>query len=416
MTVGEGVTGEEYACAACGAINPIPSTPPDTGLMLAPESERALWQQKRRRATALLALCILFLLAVLGWLLLHPSASRSPARQVKNAVFGRRVTEAVEQAAQAGREGSGNSQGQGQGGQGARGQGQGKGQGQSGGGAQSGDEAGASQAQGESGGSGAGNRGRGLGSRRPGEASNSPANPQLPDQASSGLAASPERSIGWLDRFFGGQHTDGPIQAGEGGTGSGQPGSGNTNITTASPTNEPVASEITQAQPSPPRPLTDQPPPAPPRDTNRAAPPSNATLNDNLEQLLRQHRAGTGEVRISLMWANRNDIDLHVLEPGGEEINYNHRRSRSGGLLDIDMNASPPLRTPAVENVFWPTRAAPIGAYKVYVNHYRKHDVVDETAFTVRVLVRGRTTDFRGSIRFGQPKQLVHQFTLAPVN
>lgn len=112
------------------------------------------------------------------------------------------------------------------------------------------------------------------------------------------------------------------------------------------------------------------------------------------------------------MWANRNDLDLHVVDPSGREINYNQRRSPTGGLLDIDMNASAPLRSPAVENIFWPEHGAPAGVYKVMVNHYRKHDSADVTPFTVRVFIRGHTTDFQGSVRFGEPKKLVHTFTL----
>ena len=189
---------------------------------------------------------------------------------------------------------------------------------------------------------------------------------------------------------------------------------GNTNATVARLTHEPIATETTQAAPAPELPLNPNTPP-PTRETNRAA-AGNATLNDNLEQLLRQHRAGSGDIRISLMWNNRNDIDLHVVDPNGEEIYYNHRTARSGGLLDIDMNASGMLRAPAVENVFWPDRAAPSGTYRIYVYHYAIHDRVNDTDFTVRVLVRGRTVDFHGSVRCREPKRLVHQFTLSARN
>jgi hypothetical protein len=398
LAVEEGDASWEILCPACGAKTVLPASTPSDTRLLPPESERVLWEQRRRRTTMLVALCILGLLAILIWLLLQPSSVGSPGRAVQNAIFGRRVTEAVEQTRQSGQQGNGTSQGQGQG--------------QSG--MQTGGQAG-SQNQGQGEGSGQNNGERGQGQQRnQGAASDLPANPQLPDQAA-GPAAPPERSIGWLDRFFGTQQRDGPIQAGEGGTGVGQPGAGNTNTVTARTTNEPIAAENTQAQPVPALPLSDLPTP-PPRNTNRAAPPVNATLNDNMEQLLQQHRAGSGDVRISLMWNNRNDLDLHVVDPRGEELSYQHPASQSGGLLDIDMNAAPPLRSPAVENVFWPDRGAPPGVYRVYVNHYRKHDRADETAFTVRILVRGRTADFTGSIRFGTAKKLVHQFTLSAGN
>jgi hypothetical protein len=332
-------------------------------------------------------------------LMLHPSGRDSAARQVKNAVFGSRVTEAAEQAAQSGEGNGSEGQGQGQSGNEQEGAGEGQ-QGQ-------GDNANGQGADGHNGGN-PGGAANGHGRRAQGL--DGPVNDQSPQQNGTGGIAPPERSIGWIDRFFGVQERSGPIQAGEGGTGSERRSSGNTNTTVARLTNEPIATEITQAEPSPTQPLNpDTPPPL--RQTNQAA-PGNATLNDNLEQLLRQHRAGSGDIRISLMWNNRNDLDLHVVDPSGEEIYFDHRRARSGGLLDIDMNASFPLRAPAVENVYWPERAAPAGIYRIYVNHYAIHDRGNDTDFTVRLLVRGRTADFQGRIRFGESKRLVHQFTL----
>ena len=117
------------------------------------------------------------------------------------------------------------------------------------------------------------------------------------------------------------------------------------------------------------------------------------------------------------MWQNKNDMDLHVVDPNGEEIYYSHRTARSGGLLDIDMNASPPLVSPAVENVYWPERGAPSGTYKIFVNYYRKHEPgINQTPFKVRLLIKGHTTDFSGVASFGEYKKLVHQFTLAPAS
>jgi len=238
-----------------------------------------------------------------------------------------------------------------------------------------------------------------------------PINPQQPSDNPPDSPAPAAHSIGWLDRFFGTQRPeDARLRVGEGGIGENLPGAGNTNTSSTTATN--VAAEFTGSNPPAPVSVSLEASPQQLRSTNRAPASPNA-LNDNFEQLLQQHHAGSGDVRISLMWNNKNDIDLHVVEPGGEEIYYQHRGSRSGGVLDIDMNAGPPLRSPAVENVFWPDRAAPPGTYKIYVNHYSRHDSQDATPFTVRVLIKGRTTDITGSVRFGEAKKLVHQFTLA---
>ena len=358
--------------------------------MNAPAFER----QNRRRTTLGLAVVVACLLGILAWFLFQPSGAGSPGRAAKNAIFGPRVTDAVEQGLA--RRGSGNPSRR----NGART-----------GGGSSGHRAQENSPSAQASGGDPGQRAPRSGTADQAAEGSAP-NVQLPEDSGPDIEAPPPRSIGWLDRFFGRDDSEEPFQAGEGGIGTGE-GTGNTNITVASsgdPVASPVTTAATNAAPFDPN----SPPPSPIRPNSRVAPPSEATLNDNFERLLQQHRAGSGDLRISLMWSNKNDIDLHVEDPNGEEINYNHRQSSSGGALDIDMNANPPLRSPAVENVFWPRQGAPPGTYRVYVNHFRVYDRVDATPFTVRILIRGRTMDVPGTIHHGQAKMLVKEFTLAP--
>jgi hypothetical protein len=139
-----------------------------------------------------------------------------------------------------------------------------------------------------------------------------------------------------------------------------------------------------------------------------------AVLAEDFSQRLRQAGARSGDVQFSLMWNNLNDLDLHCVDPNGEEIYYQHRGSASGGLLDVDMNASAPLTLRPVENIYWPARAAPSGLYRIYVNHYRNHGGPDPTHFVLRALVMGRLTNIAGSVTFGQSKLLVHQVVVRP--
>ena len=47
----------------------------------------------------------------------------------------------------------------------------------------------------------------------------------------------------------------------------------------------------------------------------------------------------SGDVQLTAAWSTRADVDLHVVDPIGEEIYYNHATSDSGGRLDHDANA-----------------------------------------------------------------------------
>ena len=120
-----------------------------------------------------------------------------------------------------------------------------------------------------------------------------------------------------------------------------------------------------------------------------------------LERRLGEVSAKGGDIQLSLSWHNYNDLDLHCIDPAGEEIFYGHRRSRStGGELDIDQNANPPFNMSPVENIYWPFNGAPPGLYRVFVVYFAPHCEIDSTAFIVRTVVRGRTNFFNSTISY----------------
>src|SRR5207237_4273195 len=43
----------------------------------------------------------------------------------------------------------------------------------------------------------------------------------------------------------------------------------------------------------------------------------------------------TGDVQVSVSWDAPSDVDLHVVDPSGEEIFYGNPASASGGQLDV---------------------------------------------------------------------------------
>ena len=93
---------------------------------------------------------------------------------------------------------------------------------------------------------------------------------------------------------------------------------------------------------------------------------------------------GTGDVQVTLSWDVDSDVDLHVVEPNGEELYYGRPRSASGGELDLDSNAGCDIDHVRNENVTWPIGRAPRGTYSVRVDYWDSCGV-PRTNFTVRI-------------------------------
>jgi hypothetical protein len=135
-----------------------------------------------------------------------------------------------------------------------------------------------------------------------------------------------------------------------------------------------------------------------------------------IEDRVAREGGAAGQVQISLAWEDRNDLDLHVYAPSGERIYFNNRKSACGGVLDVDMNAQPTSSTP-VENVVW-AKDAPSGTYRVGVHFYRHHrrrGTNTTSDYTLRTTVFGEVAQFSGTLKHGDPMQLVTSFTLPDV-
>lgn len=108
----------------------------------------------------------------------------------------------------------------------------------------------------------------------------------------------------------------------------------------------------------------------------------------------------TASITIRLDWSKHSsntDIDLHVVDPSGEKIFFQHMYSASGGYLDRDDTVGP-----GPEHVRWTN--APAGLYKIYV-HYYPNDAPDKsiTSYTVSVNAGGVTyAPKSGSIAYDQ--------------
>ena len=123
---------------------------------------------------------------------------------------------------------------------------------------------------------------------------------------------------------------------------------------------------------------------------------------------------GSGDVQVTLRWSGYNDLDLHVTDPFGEELFYQHTSSDSGGLLDVDSNAGceRTVTNNPVENIYWPTGSAPTGEYTISVVYFLHCGTEpEETPFRIQLKVEGETQTFEGSISQAGERIVVTGFT-----
>jgi len=108
-------------------------------------------------------------------------------------------------------------------------------------------------------------------------------------------------------------------------------------------------------------------------------------------------------LRISLIWNDTNDLDLHVITPNNSFIDY-RKKSIAGqliGRLEVDKNADiRNLTSSPVENISFSN--AVNGTYEIYVSIFKVQPIysVGETKYKIIVDQAGkRNKIFYGSIK-----------------
>ena len=144
-------------------------------------------------------------------------------------------------------------------------------------------------------------------------------------------------------------------------------------------------------------------------------------LPDDFRRRVESARGSSGDVQITLIWDDSNDLDLHCVDPDGFEIWYKQKHSPSRGTLDVDRNMGCQSIDPKpVENIFWPKDGAPTGDYTVYVNFFQRcPGGPDRSDYRVNILANGERKEFSDSImkpRGAEPgqKKVVHRFKVEP--
>jgi hypothetical protein len=104
----------------------------------------------------------------------------------------------------------------------------------------------------------------------------------------------------------------------------------------------------------------------------------------------------TGNVQVNVSWNTATDVDLHVVDPRGDEIYYGTTQSSSGGSLDVDSNAGCSIDNRNSENIRWGS-VAPNGTYTVRVDYWSACQVTGTTTYTVVVNNGGQRSQFTGT-------------------
>jgi hypothetical protein len=142
-------------------------------------------------------------------------------------------------------------------------------------------------------------------------------------------------------------------------------------------------------------------------DTSAASLVLRVALTDGMDVVGAYHdvemevvQSGQGDVKITLSFDRTHDLDLHVIEPNGEEISFENNSSATGGTLDLDSGSNCQPSPANSENIFWPPGGAPTGEYRVTVHNYQ-HCMPGEIPFTVRIAYDRTVSIHRGSFADG---------------
>ena len=104
---------------------------------------------------------------------------------------------------------------------------------------------------------------------------------------------------------------------------------------------------------------------------------------DDLDRLRDSLGGHVGEITITLIWKTKDDLDLILVEPDGTKINFSHKRSHNGGILDVDKNVANLIINP-IENIYY-SGPPPQGKYRIEVKFYQRNSRNTEIPYTVYV-------------------------------
>ncbi len=135
----------------------------------------------------------------------------------------------------------------------------------------------------------------------------------------------------------------------------------------------------------------------------KPTPPPNNNKQDDL-------KGESGDLRVNLQWYCRTDLDLHVIDPCGNEIYFSKRKATcqgGTGILDLDANALIGTTTRPQENIYW-LKPTP-GTYTIKVVCFKwRERSQNPISYNVSIVDKNGRVDKRGTIASGQSITLKH--------
>lgn len=116
-----------------------------------------------------------------------------------------------------------------------------------------------------------------------------------------------------------------------------------------------------------------------------------------LETLKKRLHFETADLLVTMMWnTDQTDVDLHIVEPSGEECSYENKKTRSGGQITTDI-------TTGFGPEMYSNPDAPSGKYEVKVKYFASNQNRSELKNKVHLTI------YR---RFGMPQERVTRKTI----
>ena len=129
----------------------------------------------------------------------------------------------------------------------------------------------------------------------------------------------------------------------------------------------------------------------------KPTPPPNNNKQDDL-------KGESGDLRINLQWYCKTDLDLHVIDPCGNEIYFSKRKATCNGgtgILDLDANALIGTTSRPQENIYW-LKPSP-GTYTIKVVCFKwRERTQNPISYNISIVDKNGRVDKRGTIARGQ--------------